>query len=56
MISNKDISDIQKIINYKFNNIETLKECFTHSSYLNKYKTLVKLQYMIQDTEATNLC
>ena len=42
MISDKDISDIQKIINYKFNNIETLKECFTHSSYLNKYKSTIK--------------
>ena len=42
MISDRDISEIQKIINYKFNNIEILKECFIHSSYLNKYKNQLK--------------
>ena len=32
------IEDVQRIIGYRFNNIELLKRAFTHSSYANDHK------------------
>ena len=36
MINNQNLKKIEKIINYKFTNINLLKECFQHSSLLKK--------------------
>ena len=43
IIDIKELKEFEKIINYKFNNVETLEKSLTHSSYSNEDKTYSKV-------------